>query len=333
MAEEHRPPKTIDQLGEFALIERLLRQLRGPRSDTVLPPGDDVAAIDIGGERLLLATCDIQVAGTHFLPELCEPFKLGRKLLTINVSDIAAAGGRPTHALVSLLLPPAVEVGFLEELYRGLSEEAECRGVQVVGGNVSRGTQLAIDLFLLGSVESDRLLRRDSARVGDRLLVTGRFGAAAAGLEVVRAASGSGGPEWDEARAAFESPTARLAEALVLSESPGIGAVIDVSDGLAADVGHVCERSRVGVRLEVDKIPIAASALAVAQATGHDAVRWALSGGEDYELAFTARPECAALLASKIMERTGTPATIVGEMVEPSRGRRIVLSSRSGALT
>jgi thiamine-monophosphate kinase len=141
-----------------------------------------VAAIEIGPDRLLLLTCDVQVGGSHFLPDRCDPRRLGRKVAAINLSDIAAAGGQPRHFLCSLVLPADTDVGFLEALYDGLAEEASRWDADIVGGNVSRGTQLVIDLTLLGEVARDAMLCRSGAMPGEQVAVTGRLGAAAAGL-------------------------------------------------------------------------------------------------------------------------------------------------------
>lgn len=316
--------ETVGELGEFALIERLARLLPPLRSDVRVGIGDDVAVLALGPDRLLLATCDAQVAGTHFVAERCDARRLGRKAAAINLSDIAAAGGSPTHFLVSLVLPPETPVEFLDGLYIGLAEEAGRYGADVVGGNVSGGERLVIDLTLLGTARAGDLLRRDGARPGDRVLVTGRLGAARAGLALALDPRLLVADDVRRAAAdAFETPTPRVAESAAIVRTGGASSAIDISDGLAADLGHICDASRVGVRLLASALPVAHAAEAVAPLVGASAAAWALGGGEDYELAFTAPPDRAVAIARAVVTLCGTAIADVGEIVEPDHGRSI----------
>jgi len=318
-------PRTVGELGEFPLIERLAARLHRPRSDVVLGIGDDVAAVETRADRLLLATCDVQVAGAHFLVDGCDPHRLGRKAAAINISDIAAAGGRPTHFICSLVLPPDTEVDFVESIYSGLAEEAARWGADVVGGNVSKGDTLAVDLTLLGEVARGELLRRDGATVGDRVLVTGSLGAAAAGLQLKL----NPGHRVDErhrraALAAFETPTPRVEQARALARAGGVNAMIDVSDGLAADLGHIVDASGVGVRIDAARIPVSSVAREVAREIAGDPLAWALAGGEDYELLFTAPPQRVVPLIEALGEVAECAISEIGEIVAASAGRLLV---------
>jgi len=320
-------PTLAGDLGEFPLIARLTARLGAPRPDVVVGIGDDVAAFAVGPERLLLATCDVQVAGTHFLPDRCDPFRLGRKAAAINVSDIAATGGSPTHFLSSLIVPPTTQVGFLERVYDGLAEEAARWDADVFGGNVSSGDQLVIHLTLLGEARPSELLRRDGAAVGDRILVTGTVGAAAAGLQLqLRPKLKVDEAIRVEATDAFELPTPRVVEARALAAAGGVSSAIDLSDGLVADLGHICDASGVGARLAVQKIPLAPCARDVARAAGRDALDWALGGGEDYQLLFTAPPECVEALTRAVFDACGTTVSEIGELVSVERGRILILA-------
>ena len=320
--------RTVADVGEFPLIERLAARLPAPSPDVWVGIGDDVAAIALDGERLLLLTCDVQVDGTHFRRASCDPARLGRKAAAINLSDIAAAGGVPKHFLVSLVLPPDTELSFVERLYEGFGAEARRFGADVVGGNTSRGAMLAIDVTLAGESTRARLLRRDGARPGDRVCVTGRLGAASAGLHLtLHPGATLDGPLRGEALDAFETPTPRVHEARVLVEAGGVSAAIDVSDGLAADLGHVCDRSGVGVRLDGGAIPIHAAVEQLARAQGRSALDWALGAGEDYELLFTVSAARAGDLVREVEAGTGTPAAIIGEIVADPRSRTIVTAA------
>lgn len=317
----------IAEIGEFSLIERVQRLVAIERPDIVVGIGDDVAVLGEEGDDLLLATVDSQVEEVHFLRARITPAQLGRRALAINVSDIAAMGGRPLYALVSLVLPNDLELAWVEDLYRGLRAEADRCGVALIGGNMARSPGgICIDVTVLGRVRREQLLLRSGARPGDQILVTGQLGDSAAGLRLLREAAPA--PVAPEHAALLErhlTPTPRLREAGIIAQARRATAMIDVSDGLSSDIGHICARSGVGVRLWAARLPISAAARAIAGAAGVLPWQMALSGGEDYELCFTAPPAAADELAAAIVRETGTPVTVVGEIVPVEEGRRLVL--------
>jgi thiamine-monophosphate kinase len=350
----------LSDIGEFGLIARIARRLPAPGEGVVVGIGDDTAALRVSGDRLLLATCDIQLEGHHFLRDKIAPQQLGRKALAINLSDIASMGGRPRYALVSLGLPKDLAVAWVDALYDGLQEEAARFGTSIVGGNITGSPLILVDITLFGEVEEDRLLRRSGARVGDRLLVTGTLGDSGAGLAWLLAGDegaeeqgsrgagerrgggageqGSGGAgergsrgaehlgtEVDEVLAAHFTPTPRVPEGRAIGATGAATAMIDLSDGLASDVGHICELSRVGVRVEAARLPIAPATRAVAEALGRDPTAFALFGGEDYELLLTAPAERVGELVAAVGQ-TGTPLTDIGEIVPAAAGRTVLLA-------
>lgn len=311
----------VRDIGEFGLIERIAQSLPPPGEGVIVGIGDDVAVLQSGGPYLL-ATCDIQVEGVHFLKEKITPHQLGRKVVAINVSDIAAMGGRPRYILISLVLPKETEVAWVDGLYEGMRAECARWGAEIVGGNMAHSPGgIVVDLFLLGEVEPECLLRRSGARVGDRVLVTGTLGDSAAGLALLLQ------PETvcPDVHREFLlnrhlSPQPRLREGQAIGRSGLATAAIDLSDGLSSDIGHICEMSHVGVRIWADALPISDAARAIAEAVGADPLEWALFGGEDYELLFTAPPDRADILAWRVQEETGTPVTVIGEITPPEDG-------------
>lgn len=316
----------VGDLGEFPLIDRLAGRLGGYGEDVVVGIGDDVAVLRISDDRYLLATCDVQVAGVHFLPGVATPYQIGRKAAAINLSDIAAMGGTPRHFLVSLILPKDTEVVFADGLYDGLVEECRRYGVDVVGGNIARDDRVVIDLFLLGEVTPERLLLRSGARPGDQVLVTGRLGDSGAGLRLLLDPELSVPASHREMLVARHlTPTPRLPESAVIARLGTATAMIDLSDGLSSDIGHICDRSGVGVRLWAGRLPMSPAARRVAQLTDRPPWRLALEGGEDYELCFTAPPEAVDELVAAVERETGTPVTAVGETLPAEEGRRLVL--------
>jgi thiamine-monophosphate kinase len=315
--------------GEFELIARLTGNL-ATRGDVVLGVGDDCAVLDIGGDNWLLATCDSQVEGVHFTLQTSSPEQIGRKALAINLSDIAAMGGEPRYALVSLILPKRLPVAVLDGVYAGLGQEAERYATALVGGNIAgsgKGEQLVIDITLLGTVERGRALMRSGAHVGDTIFVTGSPGDSAAGLHTLLHPDQGYPQDAQEAvRASHRTPRPRVREGRALADlAPGIvTAMIDISDGLSGDLGHICERSNVGARIEVGRLPISPAMRAVAASAGHDPLDFALHGGEDYELLFTAAPGHEREISEAIQAATGIPVTAIGTILPVEAGMKLV---------
>jgi len=317
----------VSDLGEFGLIVRVAQVLPPPGEGVVVGIGDDVAVLRADGENYLLATCDIQVEGVHFLREVIGPYRLGRKAAAINLSDIAAMGGVPTYMLVSLAMPPQTEVSFIDELYRGLQDEVSAAGAEIVGGNMANlPDRFMIDILLLGWVGPDHLLLRSGARVGDQVCVTGVLGDSAAGLALLLAPQAEVDPEVrEQLLAAHLTPRPRLLEGRALAGTGAVTAAIDVSDGTLSDIGHICEKSHVGVEIWAERLPISEAARSAAQATGKDVLDFALRGGEDYQLLFTLpQPQVGEVLEG-VWAATGTTVTVIGQILPPAAGIQVVL--------
>jgi len=322
--------ETIASFGEFALITRLAQGIttHAERTDIALGIGDDCAVLDLGSELLLLATTDSLVEGVHFILDTTTPEQVGRKALAVNLSDIAAMGGIPRYALVSLILPANTSLAVLDGVYAGLGQEAERYTTALVGGNIaSAGTQLVIDITLLGTIERGHVLTRSGARPGDVLCVTGTLGASAAGLQTLLQ------PDHPYAAQALArvrmchcTPQPRVQEGRVLSRfGPAVvTAMLDISDGLSGDLAHLCACSHVGVRLESVHLPLSPELYAIAQCVLHDPIDWALHGGEDYELLFTVAPEYVQLVVDAVQTATGTPVTSIGIICAASDGMTLV---------
>lgn len=264
--------------GEFALIRRISRKIKDASVLTQI--GDDTAVVKIGG-KLLLLTIDSLVEDDHFSLHWSTPYQIGVKAMEINVSDIAANGGVPRYALISLCLRKDMEVEFVDELYKGIYSVAKRYGFEIVGGNLTHGKQIVIDVAMIG--ETKKPVLRSGAKIGDLICVTGDLGKSRAGLELFRH-FGPDAKRFGVAKAHLE-PRCRLKESQVISKFAS--AMIDVSDGLAPEVGHICEMSKVGAVVYKEKIPISKQTLAAAGLVKKDAFDFALHGGEDYELVFT----------------------------------------------
>ncbi len=304
----------LSDVGEFGLIERF-RSLLGEPPEGEVWIGDD-AAILRAPSGTILFTADLLVEGVHFDLSWTAPEDLGYKAIAVSCSDVAAMGGTPRRALVCLAVRPGIELAFLEAMYAGMRECADRFGMAVVGGDVSRGGALLLSVALIGNPAGRRVVERRGARVGDVVCVTGTLGAAAAGLRLLR----QGAAVRPDLRVAHLRPTPRVREVEVLRRFLP-SSMIDVSDGFAADLTHLCEASGVGARVDASRLPVVDVA---GLALELDPLELGLSGGEDYELCFTIDPARAERAAAEVEDRTGTPVHRVGEVTDHDAGVTLV---------
>jgi thiamine-monophosphate kinase len=307
----------VSELGEFGLIDFLAKLIsdgqahQPPNPRLYIGIGDDAAAWRIPDE-IQLATVDAMVEGVHFQRGLGTWKELGWKALAINVSDIAAMAGVPDYALVSLNLPDDTLVQDVRGLYLGMLELSNQLGLTLIGGNVARSPVMVISITVLGSGREDILLRRSTARIGDVVAVTGRPGYAAAGREMLTNGLSFGKDATRRFRNAFLKPMPRFIEAQSLVKN-GITTAIDLSDGLVADLQHICRASRVGAKINVEKLPLGKD---LQQHFPERAVELTLSGGESYELLFTGAPDAVTAAVNEI----NYPIAVIGEIVEEHPG-------------
>jgi thiamine-monophosphate kinase len=299
--------QTVAALGEFALIDRLaaaLAEVGSAAAPDLLGIGDDAAIwTPTPGTRAVITT-DSLIEGIHFRLDWTGWGDLGHKALAVNLSDIAAMGASPRAAIVTLSLSPDVEAPWVIELYAGMREACDEHALWLVGGDLTRGAQIAISVTVAGDVAPGRGVTRAGARPGDVVAVTGELGASAAGLRIARA--GRVGGERDRALLlAHLRPTARVGEGAVLARR-GATAMMDVSDGLAKDLARLASASDVGVRLRLAEVPVA---------DGADPGE-ALAGGEDYELVVTLPgPDILEAAAAELRASFGTALTAIGDVV------------------
>lgn len=313
----------VKDIGEFGLIERIAEIVEHADERVILTIGDDTAVVKATSLDYALLTTDLLVEDVHFTLATISPWQLGYKSIAVNLSDIAAMGGLPNYGVISLALSPETEVGLVEDIYRGMADISRKYELRIVGGDVTKSEKLIINVALVGEVEEENLCRRSDAEVGDIIMVTGELGASAAGLRLVlKPDLGSKVRESAILKKAHFLPEPRIAEGRVLA-SIGINAMEDISDGLASEILHICEASSVGARLYANKIPIAKGVDKVAALTGESALDIAISGGEDYELVFTAPRELAGQIESAMLNN-GTKATTIGEITDASHGITII---------
>jgi len=283
---ESNDTPTLGGLGEFGLIDRVTRD-RPPSAATLLGPGDDAAVVAQPDGRVV-ACVDVLVEGVHFRLDWSRPQDVGRKAVAANLADVAAMGAAPTGLLVGLVAPADTPVATLEGLADGMWAEAQVVGVGLVGGDVAAGPALMISVTALGSLEGREAVLRSGARPGDRVAVCGRLGWAAAGWAVLSRGFRSPGAVVGAHRAPEPPYAAGPAAALA-----GATSMIDVSDGLLADLGHVAASSAVQISLERGAFAVPERLAEVGAALGVDPVEWVLTGGEDHALAATFPPDVA----------------------------------------
>jgi len=315
----------ITELGEFGLIERIKRVLGEKGPGEIVGIGDDTAVLEVSGDKVLLATCDAQIEGQHFLRDQITPRQLGQRAAAINLSDIAAMGGVPRYALASLALPDHLTVEFIEEVYRGMKEFLGRFGANLAGGNLARSLGgIFVDIALLGEVAPELVLLRSRAQPGDRVLVTGTLGNAAAGLQILLGKVNPGDLKVEPLVQAHLTPEPQVRAGQLLAKLRCVTAMIDVSDGLAGDMTHICESSQVGVEIWMDQLPISEVTRRLAEQNGKNPLDWALYGGEDYQLLFTAPPQEVERIISSVRGEIGLEVTPVGGVLKDLREKRLV---------
>ena len=318
----------LSDIGEFRVISSIRSDLKDFQKEVIVGIGDDTAAIKVSGEKLLLFTSDSLVEDVHFKWDYTSPFQVGWKALVVNISDVAAVGGNPTHCLVSLALPSDTERNLVREVYRGLKKAASKYRVGIVGGDTVRAPSFIITVSLLGEVKRENIVLRSGAKPGDLIYVTGQLGSSGAGLACLKAPNWKVKPKTRQfliKKHLMLSP--RLVEGQKIASSQIATSMIDLSDGLASDLHRLAEESKVGAVLWEDEFPIALATEQLAKVMEKSLLEWILYGGEDYELLFAVPPN----KKEKLKQTLSFPYTLIGEIVDRDQG--IYLKKRGGKRT
>ena len=300
----------INKIGEFGLIDKIRKSVRSFSKGVVMGIGDDCAVLEYDKKNYMLFTTDMLVENDHFSLKYSSAEQVGMKAIEQNVSDIAAMGGLPKHAVVSLALPNDADVEFVERLYNGINRKASKYKIDIVGGNITHSREIVINVALIGFVEKKYLALRSGAKIGDIIFCSGDVGKSTAGLELLRH-----GKKGKSIKRHLE-PKSRLDLAGKLVKI-GINSMIDVSDGVASEVKHICDESKVGALIYADKLPISNDTINDSKKLKKNPVDFALYGGEDFELVFTANK-------NKIGELKKFDATVIGEIVEKKNGIKLI---------
>ncbi|MBU1863975.1 MAG: thiamine-phosphate kinase [Candidatus Omnitrophica bacterium] len=298
--------RSVSSLGEFGLINHLTKQLPIDRS-VACGVGDDCAVIQKNRNTYQLLTTDMSIEGVHFDHKKVKPAEIGYKACARSISDIAAMGGIPRYAVVAFAIPKTLPVRYVNDLFKGIKKCASLFSVSIVGGDTSQSKNIMIAISVVGDVEKKRLVLRRGARVGDGIYVTGTLGGSIIKKHV--------------------SFKPRVHEARFLTHHASIHAMIDISDGLVQDLGHILKSSGVGCVIEEPTVPVSRDALRITRHDRHTALQHALYDGEDFELVFTAAPTTGVRLQKKWSRKFRIPLTRIGTIMSK---RGIFIRSKKG---
>jgi len=311
----------VKQVGEFGLIDLIKKDTLVRKDNVVVGIGDDAAVLKPDPRQLQLFTTDMLIEDIHFCMKTISPWQLGYKAMAVNFSDIAAMGGEPRHAVVSLAANENTDADFIVQLYEGMKAICRRYGVNIVGGDtVASPAGMAINVAVLGEVAPDRVLLRSGAKVGDLVLVTGTLGNSGGGLDLLARDDWQNYAFAAKLVKAHREPIPQVQAALSIA-AKGATSMDDVSDGLASEANEIASASKVGMRIYAEKIPLSPELRQAAVLTGKPALDYALYGGEDYELLFTTSPDQASQLGSTA---AGVPVTVIGEVVDAGCGVMLI---------
>jgi thiamine-monophosphate kinase len=323
----YNPAVKVSDLGEFGLIKVLadiIEKNKNPNigawQQLIIGIGDDAAAWK-NQASFHLATTDCLIQDVHFDMNTSAWDELGWKAIAVNLSDIAAMGGVPGYALVSLALPGEVEVSSVSSLYQGMIEACNRFDIAIVGGNISSSNTIMINITVLGTSQNKDMLTRSAAKVGDKIAVTGYTGLSSAGLRMLKQNLKFDKETSAVFRGAHLKPIPRVIEGQIILKC-GVRSAIDISDGLIADLSHICERSNVGARINIDILPIHPL---IRDNFKGDFQQMALTGGEDYELLFTGPAD----IVKNAHDGLDCKVTIIGEIID-DRSHQVTIVDNSG---
>lgn len=325
----------IGGIGEFSLIAGIRRRMEGRYPPEIVKGiGDDCAVLRPQGDVEWVVTTDTQVEDVHFRRAWLTPYQIGRRAMAVNLSDIAAMGAQPFGALAALTLPATTEAAFFEGMLDGLCDLGLQFNCPLMGGNLaSDPARITLTLTLFGSVPRGQAVLRSHARPGDEIWVSGRLGGSAAGLRTFLQTIDLPAATRETLRQRYAQPLPRVQEALFLRASRRLTSLIDLSDGLAGDLGHICEESEVGGQIMANAIPLDTGVREVAAALGDDSLAYALRGGEDFELCCTTAPGGIGPLLAEFRARFGIDLTRIGSITRERTLRLIHADGSESALS
>jgi len=306
--------KIKDIGGEFGLIDRIKKSIRLYSKDVVVGIGDDAAVLKFDKNHYLIFATDMLVENDHFSLKYSTPEQIGMKAIEQNVSDIAAMGGIPKCAVVSLALPSYVDVEFVDGLYRGINKKSKKYRINIVGGNITHSREVVVNIAMIGFVEKKNLVLRSGSKVRDLIFCSGDVGKSTAGLELLRK------NKRGKSIKNHLEPESRLDLAGKLVKI-GINSMIDISDGVASEIKHICDESKVGAIIYANRLPISKNTINDSKKINKNPIDFALYGGEDFELVFSANK-------NKLKQLKKLDVKVIGEIVDKKNGIRLIKNNK-----
>jgi thiamine-monophosphate kinase len=320
----------FSDIGEFGFIRRMTRGGLVRAEGVIKAIGDDAAVFQSDPDRVSLVTTDLLVERIHFLRDRISGRDLGHKSLAVNLSDIAAMGGVPREAFISIGIPDDCGLDYLDDFYQGMKALADRYAVNLLGGDTTGSRRdLIINIAVIGLADPWEIRYRDMARPGDIICVTGPLGNSRAGLHLLLADEPEDVEAFPVLLSAHQRPEPAVDEGRFLAEASGVRALIDVSDGVSSDLMHILEESDAGARIEAEKLPLSPELKAFCHRLGEDPIDWALAGGEDYVLLCTLASDRAQAIREDFATRFGRPLTPIGEITDTGKAFLI----RNGSAT
>jgi len=311
----------LADIGEFGFIDRIADRFGISENSGIIGIGDDCAVIPETTSEALLVTTDLLIENIHFLKKAISPADLGHKALSVNLSDIAAMGGIPTSAFLSIALPSSIDLNWIDEFLSGMEQLAKAASVSLLGGDTTH-TKLGIviNICVLGKAKKKNIKYRYTAVPGDVICVTGVTGDSAGGLDIIL-------NHWDKERDeiddllihAHHHPNPHLKQGFWLAQQTAVHAMLDVSDGVDSDIQRIMGASKVGARINIERLPVTQSFLKAAERYHWDSHEMALSGGEDYCLMCTVDPGDIEILSAQFNEKFQHPLQPIGSILDNRR--------------
>ena len=307
----------FSEIGEFGFIESIKKECIASLKDVIKGIGDDCAVFGPYSGRVLLFTTDMLVEDIHFLMDKITPYQLGWKAIAVNLSDIAAMGGRPLFILLSLGIPVEMNVELIQDIYKGMKDICEHYRVNILGGDtVASPDKLIINISLIGDAKEKEVIYRSGARPGDKVYLTGNVGDSAAGLKILKNDISLPNSIGSHFIKVHNEPKPLIETGRIIATSGLASAMIDLSDGLLSDLGHICKESGVGAMLFRSKIPLSSELKLLASLANFNPLDIALSGGEDYLLLVTVPEEKIQDLELLFKDKRPSPLYLIGEIRE-----------------
>lgn len=306
---------SLSELGEFGLIDQIAGLFGGGKSGDGVGIGDDCAVLPYSEGRSLLVTTDLLIEERHFRRDWISAKDLGYKSLAVNLSDISAMGGKPLYAFLSIGLPEDLPLEWIEQFFRGTHKLASEHNVRLMGGDTTKSSgPMVINYTILGEIKTKNLLWRSAAEPGDRIAVLGKLGESGAGLSLLMEEKTSYNSTEQQLINSHNRPQLYVDEAQYLASSSAAHAMIDLSDGIQSDAGHIANKSDVNMQIDVERIPITPDLNQICDTYSWNPIELALSSGEDYGLLFTVSGKNEENLRKRFKEKFGYEFTIIGKV-------------------